>query len=110
MMQQRLGNHLQAQYCTIFSSDDLNLARYNVNDAIFWRRMHPSTYFEKDIWILLIHWPSQEYWVAAVILPYARQIFLFDSLAEERMWKRELPVSRSLANHAEMLTCAPIWA
>ncbi|KAJ2934568.1 hypothetical protein H1R20_g2518, partial [Candolleomyces eurysporus] len=92
MMQQQMGNQTQARRCAIFSSHDLNLARYDVNDSLFWRRMHPSRYFEKDVWILPIHRPTQEHWVAAVIIPYARQIFLFDSLAGERLWKRDIPI------------------
>jgi len=76
--------------CSIFSTQDLPLVRFNAGDDVFWRRTRLAQYWKKDIWLLPIHRVAVQHWVLAIILPHHRQIFLFDSFAEIRPWRREL--------------------
>lgn len=52
-----------------------------------------TKYWEKRLWILLIHHPlSCGHWVLGTIDLSSCRLLLFDSLAEECTWKRDLQV------------------
>jgi hypothetical protein len=69
------------------------MVRYNASDDEVWRRTSGSAYWLKDLWILPIHRPRPvEHWVLCVISPHTRELLLFDSFAECRLWKREIKV------------------
>ena len=70
-----------ANQITIFLTHDLPHIRYNATDDVIWRNMKWSRYWEKSIWILLIHRPG--HWVACTIDIVTHCLLLFDSFAEQ---------------------------
>ncbi|KAG6835936.1 hypothetical protein H0H93_013187, partial [Arthromyces matolae] len=85
------ANSEVAALAALFTTFDLPLIRRNASDGDLWRRVRRTEYWEKRYWILPIHRPSPAlHWVVACILPEARRIFLFDSLAEQEPWDSEL--------------------
>jgi Ulp1 family protease len=77
-----------AQRCAIFSTFTFAYPRHNL-----WKIIQHTGCWEKDVWIVPIHRRTDKHWVAAAVLPYQRQILLFDSFAERGGWERDLPVS-----------------
>lgn len=81
-------------HCTLLTSYDLPRIRYNASDDILWRNISYTCYWEKDIWILPIHRPSNiGHWVLCVIRFSSKELHLFDSLAEKKPWKNDIKVS-----------------
>ncbi|KAG0699786.1 hypothetical protein DFH29DRAFT_983380 [Suillus ampliporus] len=78
--------------CAIFSTHDFPRIRYNAPDDIVWRNVSWTRYWEKDIWVLPIHWPSDSigHWVICVIHVFNKELHLFDSLAEKKPWKTDI--------------------
>ncbi|OAX32113.1 hypothetical protein K503DRAFT_702608, partial [Rhizopogon vinicolor AM-OR11-026] len=80
--------------CALLSSHDLPRIRYNAPDAVLWRNVSWTSYWEKDIWILPIHRPSNiGHWVLCVVRFSSKELHLFDSLAEKKPWKHDVKVS-----------------
>ncbi|KIN98612.1 hypothetical protein M404DRAFT_94875, partial [Pisolithus tinctorius Marx 270] len=77
----------------ILSTHDLPRIRYHAEDNILWRNTSRTCYWEKPIWILPIHRPSPAgHWVVCIVKFTSKQILLFDSLAEQKPWKRDIKV------------------
>lgn len=80
--------------CALLTTHDLPRIRYNASDDILWRNVSYTRYWEKDIWILPIHRPSNiGHWVLCVIRFSNKELHLFDSLAEKKPWKNDVKVS-----------------
>lgn len=79
--------------CALFSTHDLPMVQYHATDSELWRRSKRTEYWTHDIWILPIHRSrSCEHWVMCTVSLATRELFLFDSLAAQAPWKREIPV------------------
>ncbi|KIK34569.1 hypothetical protein CY34DRAFT_26825 [Suillus luteus UH-Slu-Lm8-n1] len=78
--------------CVIFSTHDLPCICYNAPNDIVWRNTSWTHYWEKDIWVLLIHRPSDSigHWVICVIHMVSTELHLFDSLGEQKPWKTDV--------------------
>ncbi|KIN99430.1 hypothetical protein M404DRAFT_30479 [Pisolithus tinctorius Marx 270] len=82
---------LNAAWCAILSTHDLPCIQYHAEDNILWRNTSRTCYWEKPIWILPIHRPSPAgHWVVCIVKFTSKQILLFDSLAEQKPWKRDV--------------------
>ena len=82
-----------AAQCAILSTHDLLRIRYHVEDNVLWRNISWTHYWEKPTWILPIHHPSPVgHWVVCIIKIPSKQLLLFDSLAEQKLWKHEMKV------------------
>ena len=79
---------LSSRRCAILSTFDLPRVRFKTPDADLWRNLRQSQYWTKDVWILPIHRPG--HWVFCVIALKTHQIFLFDSLAAQHPWRRDV--------------------
>ncbi|KAH7918047.1 hypothetical protein BV22DRAFT_974300, partial [Leucogyrophana mollusca] len=80
--------------CAVLSTHDLVRVRYNASDAELWRQMHRTQYWLKETWIIPIHRPSSVgHWVLCVANCSMRQLHLFDSYAERKMWRGDVKVS-----------------
>ncbi|KAG1727949.1 uncharacterized protein EDB91DRAFT_1239464 [Suillus paluster] len=86
-------------HCASLTTHDLPRIRYNASDDILWRNISYTCYWEKDIWILPIHCPSNiGHWVLCVIRLSSKELHLFDSLAERKPWKNDVKlIARLLA-------------
>jgi Ulp1 family protease len=77
----------------IFSTHDLPRIRYNAIDDMLWRNTSWTRYWEKDVWVLPIHRPSNVgHWVLCVIYFSRKELHLFDSLAEWKPWRHDVKV------------------
>ncbi|KAG1722374.1 uncharacterized protein EDB91DRAFT_1240225 [Suillus paluster] len=72
--------------CTIFSTHNLLRIRYNAPNDIIWWNVSWTRYWEKDVWVLPIHQPSDSigHWVICVIHVFNKELHLFDSLSEKK--------------------------
>ncbi|KAF8907605.1 hypothetical protein CPB84DRAFT_1843822 [Gymnopilus junonius] len=75
---------------TIFTTYKLNRIRYKAPDPELWCNMHRTEYWTKETWILPIHRPAEQYWVLAVLHLTWREVYLYDSLARNACWKRDM--------------------
>ena len=83
--------------CAILSTHDLPRIRFHADDDLLWRNISWTRFWEKPIWILPIHRPLPVgHWVLCTINLRSRQLFLFDSLAEQKPWKKDIKVSQLL--------------
>jgi len=82
--------------CAILSTFDLVRVRYRASDEDLWRNIHKTKYWDKCIWILPIHRRTTEHWVIGIVSLKDHRILLFDSLAAERPWHRDVKVSLSI--------------
>ncbi|KAJ7585718.1 hypothetical protein C8J56DRAFT_788625, partial [Mycena floridula] len=55
------------------------------DDAVLWKVLHRSKFWEKDIWLLPIHRIGEQHWVLSVIDTRRQKIGLFDSYAVSTM-------------------------
>ena len=93
-----------AASCAILSTHDLPWIRYNVDDDILWRNLLWTRFWEKPIWVLPVHRSLPvEHWVLCVIHFPSRQLLLFDSLAEQQPWRKDVKVSH-LSKNSPILT------
>lgn len=77
----------------IFSTHNLPRIRYNATDDMLWRNTSWTHYWEKDVWVLPIHRPSNVgHWVLCVIYLSRKELHLFDSLAERKPWRHDVKV------------------
>jgi len=83
-----------AASCAILSTHDLPHIRYNANDDMLWRNVAWTRFWEKPIWVLPVHRSLPVgHWVLCVIYFPSRQLLLFDSLAEQQPWRKDVKVS-----------------
>jgi len=83
-----------ASPCAVLSTHDLPRIRYNVNDDTLWRNLSWTRFWEKPIWVLPIHRSLPVgHWVLCAIYFPSRQLLLFDSLAEQQPWRKDVKVS-----------------
>ncbi|KIK15548.1 hypothetical protein PISMIDRAFT_39624, partial [Pisolithus microcarpus 441] len=79
--------------CAILSTHDLPHIRFNAEDDTLWRNPSWTRFWEKSIWILPIHCSLPVgHWVLCTIDFHSRQLFLFDSLAEQKPWRNDVKV------------------
>ncbi|KAG2336107.1 hypothetical protein BDR05DRAFT_978861 [Suillus weaverae] len=80
-------------HCTLLTTHNLPRIRYNTSDNILWHNVSYTHYWEKDVWILPIHRPSNiGHWVL-------KELHLFDSLAEKKPWKNNVKDVMKLIAH-----------
>jgi hypothetical protein len=81
----------QSRRCAILSTFDLPRVRYKCSDKDLWRNLQGTSYWDKHVWILPIHRPnSGGHWVLCIIAPHSRELFLFDSLGQQRPWRQNM--------------------
>ena len=83
--------------CAILSTHDLLHVRYNATDEILWSNTSWSWYWEKEIWIIPMHWPCIGHWVLCTADFSSRWLLLFNSLAECHPWKKDVQVDFCLS-------------
>lgn len=81
-----------ARHYAILSTFVLPRVRSYCSDAELWRLMGSLEYWSKPVWIIPIHRTHPDHWVVCIAVPGDRQIFLFDSLAEQQRWPRDIKV------------------
>jgi len=86
------AHHHQSQHCAIFSTHNLVRIRYKALDDNLWRAVSKIKYWEKTIWIFLIHRPQENHWVLAVVYILEGQILVYDSLASRRHWSKDIEI------------------
>ncbi|KAJ7091547.1 hypothetical protein B0H15DRAFT_778059, partial [Mycena belliarum] len=91
-----------ADQCAVLSTYDLPCVRYKGSDPDLWRRVAHTQYWEKPLWLIPIHRPSEEHWVLVVVVVPRRELFFFDSMASRGGWRRDLCV-RLPASHCLLL-------
>ena len=83
-----------AASCAVLSTHDLPCIQYNADDKALWRNVSWTRFWEKPIWILPVHRSSpMGHWVLCTIYFPCRQLLLFDSLAEQQPWRKDVKVS-----------------
>ena len=91
-----------AARCAVLSTHDLPQIRYKANNDLLWRSASWMQFWDKPIWVLLIHCSLPiGPWILCTISFPSRQLFLFNSLAEQQPWQNDIKVSRlsTLAIH-----------
>ncbi|KAK7053896.1 hypothetical protein R3P38DRAFT_3305315 [Favolaschia claudopus] len=95
-----------ASRCALFTTYDLPLVHYKGSDPDLWRRISPTEYWDKPIWLIPIHRAEQAHWVLIVVLISSQKLLCFDSLASIGGWRQNyrdvmLLITRlvALANH-----------
>jgi len=83
-----------AASCAVLSTHDLSRIRYNADDDTLWRNVSWTCFWEKPIWVLPVHrsFPVG-HWVLCMIYFPSRRLLLFDSLAEQQPWRKDIKVS-----------------
>ncbi|KAI6011172.1 hypothetical protein EDC04DRAFT_2959313 [Pisolithus marmoratus] len=77
--------------CAILSTHDLPHIRFNTEDDILWCNLSWMQFWEKPIWILPIHRSLPVgHWVLCTIKFHSWQLFLFDSLAQQKPWRNDI--------------------
>ncbi|KIK18058.1 hypothetical protein PISMIDRAFT_45449, partial [Pisolithus microcarpus 441] len=77
----------------ILSTHDLPCICFNAEDNTLWCNLSWTRFWEKSIWILPIHRSLPVgHWVLCTIDFHSRQLFLFDSLAEQKPWRNDIKV------------------
>ncbi|KAJ7722723.1 hypothetical protein DFH07DRAFT_971788 [Mycena maculata] len=64
-----------ATQCAVFSTYDLPCVRYKNSDLDLWRRVSPTQYWEKPVWLIPIHRPSEEHWVLVIVIVPSRELY-----------------------------------
>lgn len=76
--------------CAILSTYDLPRIRSNAPDEVIWRNTSWTRYWEKNVWVLPIHRPSDVgHWVICIIYFRTKELHLFDSLADQNPWESD---------------------
>ncbi|KAJ7080173.1 hypothetical protein B0H15DRAFT_997436, partial [Mycena belliarum] len=79
-----------AEQCAVLSTYDLPCVRYKGSDPDLWRRVVHTQYWEKPVWLIPIHRPTEEHWVLVVVVVPKQELFFFDSMASRGGWRRDL--------------------
>ncbi|KAJ7878778.1 hypothetical protein B0H14DRAFT_2341821 [Mycena olivaceomarginata] len=77
--------------CTLLSTFDLHRIHYKASDAVLWRNLSHTMYWEKRLWLIPIHHPKDQHWVIVVAAVHKEHLFfLLDSLGEQRGWRQDI--------------------
>jgi hypothetical protein len=69
------------------------LALPTLKDDSLWRIARHSTYWERDLWIVPIHrYAPYEHCLLGVVNFVRGEIAIFDSLADQSLWERDVEV------------------
>ena len=69
------------------------LALPTLEDGALWRTTQHSVYWERNVWIVPIHrFAPYEHWVLGVVNFVRGEIAVFDSLADQSLWERDVEV------------------
>ncbi|KAK7005995.1 hypothetical protein R3P38DRAFT_2556384 [Favolaschia claudopus] len=79
-----------ANRCALFSTYDLPLVQFKGSDPDLWRRLSPTEYWDKPIWLIPIFRAEQAHWVLMVVLIPFQRLLCFDSLASIGGWRQDL--------------------
>ncbi|KAK7013303.1 hypothetical protein R3P38DRAFT_2546476 [Favolaschia claudopus] len=79
-----------ASRCALFSTYDLPLVQFKGSDPDLWRRLSPTEYWDKPIWLIPIFRAEQAHWVLMVVLIPTQKLLCFDSLASIGGWRKDL--------------------
>ena len=83
-----------AASCAVLSTHDLPWICYNADDDTVWCNVSWTHFWEKPIWVLPVHrLLPVGHWVLCVIYFPSKQLLLFDSLAEQQPWRKDVKVS-----------------
>ncbi|KAI5998306.1 hypothetical protein EDD15DRAFT_2386945 [Pisolithus albus] len=95
-----------ATSCAVLSTHDLPRIRFNAEDDVLWRNLSWTRFWEKPVWILPIHRPLPVgHWVLCTIRFRSRQLFLFDSFAEQKPWRNDIKdIMRLICRLSSMVT------
>ncbi|KIM56688.1 hypothetical protein SCLCIDRAFT_29357 [Scleroderma citrinum Foug A] len=89
-----------AASCAVLLTHDLPRIRYNTDDETLWRNVSWTRFCEKPIWVLPIHRSSPVgHWVLCAIYFPSRRLLLFDSLAEQQPWRKDVKDIMRLVCH-----------
>ncbi|KAJ7828501.1 hypothetical protein B0H14DRAFT_2228729, partial [Mycena olivaceomarginata] len=58
------------------------------SDAVLWRNLSHTTYWEKRLWLIPIHRPKDPHWVIVVAAVHEEHLFFLDSLGERGGWRQ----------------------
>ncbi|KAJ7339964.1 hypothetical protein DFH08DRAFT_704657 [Mycena albidolilacea] len=78
--------------CALLSTFDLHRIHYKASDAVLWRNLSHTTYWEKRLWLIPIHRPKDQHWVIVVAAVHEERLFFLDSLGERRGWRQDIQV------------------
>ncbi|KAJ7840589.1 hypothetical protein B0H14DRAFT_3457948 [Mycena olivaceomarginata] len=76
--------------CALLSTFDLHRIHYKASDAVLWRHLSHTTYWEKRLWLIPIHRPKDQHWVIVVAAVHEEHLFFLDSLGERRGWRQDI--------------------
>ncbi|KAJ7735882.1 hypothetical protein B0H14DRAFT_2639072 [Mycena olivaceomarginata] len=79
-----------ASDCALLNTFDLHRIRHKARDEVLWQHLSHTTYWNKQLWLILIHRPKELHWVFVVAAVHERRLFLFDSLGERRGWRHNI--------------------
>ncbi|KAI6026008.1 hypothetical protein EDC04DRAFT_2930447 [Pisolithus marmoratus] len=98
--------HPTTASCTILSTHDLPCICFNAEDDVLWRNLSCMQFWEKPIWILPIHRSlPMGHWVLCTIKFHSWQLFLFDSLAQQKPWRNDIKdIMRLICRLSSMAT------
>lgn len=92
-----LQSHLyttHSEQCAILPTWAMAYLRQGSDDGALWRSVRYTRYWEKDIWLVPIHWQDPyEHWTLCVVNTLTCTIFSFDSLANQSLSRRDVEVS-----------------
>jgi hypothetical protein len=92
-----LQSHFRSAHsdrCAVLSTWVMAYLRSGADDRTLWRSVRYTRYWEKDIWLIPIHWKDPyEHWTLCVVDTSASTILSFDSLANQSLWRQDVEVS-----------------
>lgn len=98
LLQRRFASlHPHVTSYAILSTHDIPRIRSTCHDSELWRFVSPTEYWDKPGWIIPIHRVNPDHWVLCIIIPGQRQLFLFDSFAEQQPWERDVKVCNNMS-------------
>jgi len=81
------------------------LALPTLEDSALWRIARHSTYWERNLWIVPIHrYTPYEHWVLGVVNFVRGEIAVFDSLADQSLWERDVEVGDTFISSTSINT------
>ncbi|KAJ7168055.1 hypothetical protein B0H12DRAFT_1040625, partial [Mycena haematopus] len=79
-----------ASQCAVLNTYNIHRVRFKATDAILWKNLSPTQYWDKGLWLVPIHRASEEHWVVVVVAVREQKLFFFDSFAQRQGWRRDL--------------------
>ncbi|KAJ7739076.1 hypothetical protein DFH07DRAFT_752302, partial [Mycena maculata] len=79
-----------ADQCALLTTYDLPCVRYKGSDPDLWRHVADTKYWDKPLWLIPIHRPSEEHWVLVVVVVPRQELLFFDSMGSRRGWRQDL--------------------